>query len=105
MPKVAVPEDIRINPAFVIVKLPVLKVPPVMSNPAVFGILSPELGLIAKLPPIGIVINPPVNVKLPPLDILVEPLIVINVERFPLSIINSSKVVVPEIVTLPTPVN
>ena len=81
------------------------KVPPVTSNPAVFGILSPKLGLIAKLPPLGIFIKPPVSIKLPPLDMLVEPLIVNVVERLPLSIINSSKIVVPEIVASTAPVN
>ena len=105
VPKFAVPDEIRINPSFVIVKLPVFKVPPVTSKPALLLTVTPDEGSIEKLPPTGMVIKPPVNVILPPPETEFVPLMVNVVFISSLFIISSSNTVFPLIVVFEDPVN
>lgn len=105
VPKFAVPEKIRINPSLVIVKWPVFNVPPVTSMPASAGIVMPLLGLIEKLPAVGIMILPLLNVRLPPLVIVLVPFMVMVLSKLPLLIINSSKFVLPLIEMFEVPAN
>ena len=101
----AVPDETRIRPALVIVKLPVVSEPPFTSKPAIAGIAIALAGLTVKLPPTGIVIRPLVNKRLPPLVTVVVPLTVRVVFKLPLVILSSSKLVVPLMMAFEAPAN